>query len=347
MDKQAEMKRLFNAGFKESAEWTDWYFNHVFNPDNALIGYANGQPVSGLMLDRYDLRLGNQSVGMGYISCATTLRSARGQGHMRRLVNDALMEAASRGDALVSLIPASERLYFYYDRFDFATIFYADELRYTSCHQFHINPGLIETNPSYDGFHTLETERRARVMHSRSNFENILTDNALDNGEVIFLADKGDGDIRAALFAVNGNEAVKVKDIMARDEAAMESALGVLRGRVGERMMIIDAAPGDNPAMLSSHGMGRIVNVRQILQTLATEVPKTEQVIRVHDRIISDNDAIFIIHNGTVERTATTMRRVTLDVNVDTLAEIIFNSQRVGDVFGLPSFRPAMSLMLE
>ena len=347
MDKRAEMKRLFNAGFKESAEWTDWYFNHVFNPDNAMTSYVNGQPVSGLMLDRYDLRLGNQAVGIGYISCATTLRSARGQGHMGRLVNDALMEAASRGDALVSLIPASERLYFYYDRFDFATIFYADELRYTSCHQFPIDPSLTETNPSYDGFHKLESEQRARVMHSRSDFENILTDNTLDNGEVVFLSDKSDGDIRAALFAVTGNEAVRVKDIMARDDAAMESALGVLRGRVGERMIIIDAAPGENPAMLSSRGMGRIVNVERLLQGLAAEAPGTEQIIRVHDRLISDNDAIFIVHNGSVERTATTMRRVTLDVRVDTLAEIIFNSRRVGDVFGLPSFRPAMSLMLE
>ncbi len=347
MDKQAEMKRLFNAGFKESPEWTDWYFNHVFNPDNALTGYANGQAVSGLMLDHYDLKLGKSTVGMGYISCATTLRSARGQGHMSRLVNDALMEAASRGEALVSLIPASERLYFYYDRFDFATIFYADELRYTSSHQFPIAQNLIETDPSYEGFHKLETERRARVLHSRTDFENILTDNALDNGDVVFLADKADGDVRAAVFAVAGSDAVRVKDIMAIDETAMESALGVLRQQVGERMIIIDAAPGDNPAMLSSRGMGRIVSVERLLQTLAAEAPKTEQVIRVHDRLISDNDAIFIVHNGAVERTASTMRRITLDVRIDTLAEIIFNSRRIGDVFGLPAFRPAMSLMLE
>lgn len=347
MDKRTEFRRIFSAGFRESQKWTDWFFDNVFDSDNAMIGYSSGQPVSCLLLDRYRLKLGSTTTGMGYISCATTLRAARGKGHMRCLLADALMESASRGDAITSLIPASERLYFYYDRLNFSTIFYTDEIRYTSLHRFRQSQELTETAPTYEGFHSLENSIRSRVLHSERDFSNILSDNDLDRGETIALADSTSGRTRAMLFATTDDDTVKVRDILTADRTAEESILAALRKRVGERMFVIDAAPSDAPLMLRSRGMGRIVNAELLLKALVAENPKTEQVIRVHDRLIPDNDATFIIHNGTVERTKSTMRRLTLDVGIDTLAKIIFNSERIGSVFGLPTFRPAMTLMLD
>ncbi len=346
-EKKTAFRRIFSAGFKETAQWSDWFFDNVYDDENAMIGYASGQAVSCLMLDRYKLKIGSATTNIGYISCATTIRSARGQGNMRRLLSDAIMEAASRGDSIVTLLPASERLYFYYDRMNFSTVFYADELRYTSLHAFERAPELEAGTPTFEGFHKLELAQRCRVMHNEHDFNNILADNALDGGEAIALTEPESGDTRAILFAVPGSDAVRVKDIMASDERSAESLLAVLRERIGERMIVVDACPSDSPAMLKSRGMGRIVNVGLLLKSLVSNSPATEQVIRVHDRLISDNDAIFIIHNGHVERTSSTMRRITLDTSIDTLAKIIFNSRRTGEIFGLPSFRPDMKLMLE
>lgn len=346
MDKSTEFRRLFNAGFNESLRWTDWFFNNVYDDSKVMTGQSSGQTVCCLMLDSYRLKLGSSTCGMSYISCATTLRAARGKGHMRRLLADALMESASRGDAIASLIPASERLYFYYDKLDFSTIFYADEQRYTSLHNFRMLPEFVETEPSYECFHALESSVCSRVLHSERDFANILADNSLDGGETIAIKDSAGGETKAMLFAVCDKETVRVKDMLTADKAAEESILAVLRRRVGERMIIIDAAPSDSSPKLSSRGMGRIVNVGQLLQAIVTDAPDTEQVIRVRDRLIPENNAIFIVHRGQVERTGSTLRRVTLDVGIDTLAKVIFNSDRIGSVFGLPAYRPAMTLML-
>lgn len=93
--------------------------------------------------------------------------------------------------------------------------------------------------------------------------------------------------------------------------------------------------------------MARIVNAEKLLQAIASEYPQTEQTIRIHDRLLPENNGVFIIKRGQVERSNSTIRRLTLDVAIDTLAKIIFNSKRIGETFSLPTFRPAMSLMLD
>ena len=185
------------------------------------------------------------------------------------------------------------------------------------------------------------------MLHSESNFQNALTDNALDNGEVISIANRETGEPAAMLFATTGEHAAVVREILSTSEAATDSILHILRRRIGERMIIVWSSPSDNPEMLRSRGMGRIVSVEKLLGAIAEQYPDTDQVIRVRDRLLSDNNAIFIIHNGQVERTSSTIRKITLDVQIDTLAKIIFNSKRIGDTFSLPTFRPGMSLMLE
>lgn len=347
MDRLNDIKHLVKTGFRESDQWLDWYFGNVFDGSCAMTAVSSSQTVSCLMLDRYTLKLGDSRLPMAYLSCATTRHNARGQGHMRRLICDALMEAASRGDALVTLFPASERLYFYYDRFGFATVFYVDSKRYTSLHRFDFDNQMIEIAPCFEDFNYLEELSRSRVVHNSRNFDNILTDNTLDSGVVIALGQRDNGPRKAMLFAVPCDNYIRVKDLLATDRVAADSALAVLHQRVGQQMIIVDGHPGDNPVVLNSRGMARIVDVESLLSTLAAANPSIEQVIRVRDPILSANNARFIVRNGSVERTSSSSHRTTLEVSIDTLAKIIFNSRRVGDTFGLPSFRPMMSLMLE
>ncbi len=346
MSKSNDFRKLFTGGFSESAEWTDWFINHVYTDDSAMIAYGGGGPAAALLLDRYSLKLGSSEVDLGYISCATTMRPLRGQGYMRRLLTDALLESEARGYAVASLIPASTRLYFFYDKFDFATVLYADEQRYTSLHVFSPDQRFKEVTPTYEDFHALESRLEAVVLHSERDFDNILTDNALDGGYVISVADE-EGKPAAMLFASVGSEASVVRYLLATSDEAAETALAMLKERIGELMIIGWAQPTEDPFFLKSRGMLRIVSVERLLAAIAAEHPEMDQVIRVHDRLISANDDVFVVRRGRVDRGASSGRRVTLDVHIDTLAKIIFNSRRIGETFSIPTFRPSMSLMLD
>lgn len=347
MDRKNEVKQLFSAGFKESTKWTDWFFNNVYRDEDALIAYDGNQLAACLMLDPYTLKLGHASVGAGYISCCTTSTQHRRKGYMSRLLDDALREAVNRGYAVVSLIPASERLYFFYDHFGFSTVFYSDEQRYTSLHNFQFSERYTEIAPSFEHFSKLEHLRHSAILHSESDFKYILEDNAIDEGNVISIIDKETYEPAAMLFATISETAAVVRDILSVSEEASDSILSLLREKIGQRMIIIWAPPSDNPFFLKSHGMARIVNAEKLLRTIAAEYPHTEQTIRIHDRLLPENNGVFILKRGQVERANSTIRHLTLDVTIETLARIIFNSKRIGETFSLPTFRPTMSLMLD
>ncbi len=347
MDTKSEVKKLFTAGFKESPEWTDWYFNRAYRNDNAMLAYDGDQAAACLMLDPYQLKIGDSTVDMGYISCCTTSPQFRRKGFMSRLLDGALREAVSRGYALTALIPASERLYFFYDHFGFSTIFFADEQRYTSLHQFPRSELFAEAAPRFDDYHKLEVKQRSAVLHSDTDFQNIVDDNAIDGGEVISITDKETDEPAVMLFATVGKTAAIVKAILSVSDKATDYALAILRDKIGERMIIAWAPPSDDPYSLKSRGMGRIVNVEMLLKAIATQYPETEQTIRVHDSLLPDNNGIFIMRRGKVEKANSTLRRLTLDVSIETLAKIIFNSKRISETFSIPTFRPAMSLMLD
>lgn len=347
MNRKAQVKQLFSAGFKESAEWTDWFFEQVYSDDDARVIYDDNRPAACLLMSPYRLKLGGSDVKMGYISCCTTAPQMRRRGYMSRLLDETLRQAAADSYAVASLIPASERLYFFYDHFGFSTVFYDDEHRYTSLHRFESSDRFVTVPAVYDDFHALELKRDAAVIHSHDDFSNILTDNALDGGHVISIHDRESGEPAAMIFATVGDSAAVVRDILSVSDEANETVLGLLKEAIGQLMIIVRTPPSQSPLMLKSRGMARIVNVRLLLEALAAEHPDVDQTIRVHDSLLPDNNGIFIVRKGRVEHTDSTSRRVTLDVSVETLAKIIFNSHRIGDTFGLPTFRPTMALMLD
>ncbi len=344
MDINTGIRQLFKDNFNVSREWLDFYFSTAFDESCALTVEHDGTIVSALMLDEYRMKLGDAFIDTGYIFGASTARRQRGKGLMSGLIKDALARARNCGYALVNLIPASDRLYFYYQRFGFTNVFYCDQRRYTSAHRFNIKGSYRRVDIDYNGFNRLELMRRATVIHSRADFDNAVSDIILSGGTAMAVADD-DGDICGMAFAAPDNDNLRVKLLLATDDNAADAVLGELKNEYPDMMFVVDACPGSKPDALCPSGMTRITDVRLLLDAVAANDTAAEQVIRVHDSLIPGNNGVFIISGGTVTYTDATIRRLTLDVDVATLSKIIFNSSRVGTVFGLPSMRPTMQLM--
>jgi len=191
MDIKTGIRQLFKDNFTVSREWLDFYFSAAYDERCALTAEQDGAIASSLMLDSYSMKLGDSFIDTGYIFGASTARRQRGKGLMSALIKDALAEARNRGHALVNLIPASDRLYFYYERFGFTTVFYSERQRYTSAHRFDIGDRYHRVNVDYDDFNRLELMRRATVIHSRDDFDYAVSDTSLDGGSAVAVA--GDG----------------------------------------------------------------------------------------------------------------------------------------------------------
>lgn len=344
MSRKADFRRLFREAFRADAAWTDWFVEKVYDDRDALFLDVDGKAVSALLMNRYDMSFHGTSLPVAYISCVATARAERGKGMMHRLMARAITEAAGRGAAIAALIPATRFLYFFYDAFGFATVFYVDELRYTALHTFRAPDEYAEVTPSYDMLARLEAMRACAVRHSAAQYEHIITDIAFDGG-IVAAVENADGDCAMA-FAVPSDENILVLDLPASSPEAAEAALARVRDFAGEKPIVVRALPGEVPPAMRARGMARIIDLEAVLSAVAQADPSMHQHIRVSDPLIPANNGIFSLAKGECRR-VDKAARLDLDVTVDTLARILFSAPATGEIFNLPAARPFISLMLD
>lgn len=346
MASRKDFRRLYVEAFGTTRQHDEWFVNEICRAADIRTLEVDGTTVSTLLAQPYDVSFYGHELRGRYLSCVTTATRERGRGYMSRLLQRTIAESASRGDAFAMLIPATRRLYSYYEKFGFASAFYVDEQRYTSEHKFAIAAGYTPTEPSYEMFAKLENSGCCVVKHSRSDFEHVLCDLQLDGGAAVAVA--GPSGSQAMAFATVDDTAT-VRALPATDAVAAEAALGVLRAKIGERPMVVWGAPGCKVSGLRARGMIRIVNVAKVLETISATNPQIAMAIRVHDSIVESNNAVFRLSHGQcqVEPYGTNTKGVELNVRVDVLAMVLFSAPCVASAFDLPGCRPRMMLMLD
>ncbi|MDE7385725.1 MAG: GNAT family N-acetyltransferase [Muribaculaceae bacterium] len=347
--------QMWRQSFKVDEQWLKMYFDRVYRDEDVLTLCAGDDDdviASSLLLQRYTLYFHSMPVPMGYISGAVTRREYRDRGYMRELMNRALEVAYERGDAVVSLIPESRRLFFYYDRLGFSTVFYIDEERYTEVHKFEYDGRYTAVDPagSHEVFAAFDRMMRRRdnvVLHTYTDLQNILLDVTLDGGHTIVLRNDNTGEIDAIAFVAPNDDRVVVRELLADSDDARNAALEHARQLFPGKPVTVVAPPDARNIPIHSRGMARIVNARKLLAAYAARYPKLSMSIRLYDPIIPDNSHIYIIDGGEVVVNDGFGGKIDLDVSPETLLSILCSDAPIGDIFGMPTARPYISLMLD
>lgn len=351
-NKRDTLKRLWAESFGDSAEYIDMYFDRVYNDSDALTLESDGKTVSSLLLQRYVMKFHGSEVPAAYIAGASTRKQERGKGHMSALITDALHESHRRGDMFCALIPAQPHLYFFYDRFGFATVVYYDYQRYTSVHHFPVEGSYAEADNHfspdiYEAFHNFEMQQECGIIHSQRDFLNILDDLRFDNGKFIALTDISDGTVAGMGFAVECDGYISVRCVMHKDSDSRAAVLEHIRNAWPDMPLCVMANAGEHPWNLHARGMFRIIDTGKCLRTIAAENPRWKCAIRVTDKIIADNNHIYIIADGKSEANDSYRGSLDFDVDADILTRLIFSSRSIGKITGVPSCRPTLRLMLD
>ncbi|MDE6574217.1 MAG: GNAT family N-acetyltransferase [Muribaculaceae bacterium] len=345
--KKKEFEDIFARSFGDSAEWQRWFFSNVVEDDLVMLGdEINGKSASALLMQPYDFLYAGSVVPSMYISCVATRPEARARGAATALMAQALNVAREKGAALCELIPADDHLYFFYDRLGFATVFYEDRMHFTAAHPFDGGRGE-EIKPDAELLAGLEQKFGCGILHSATDYKNILGDMAVDgNANVIAVAD---GDDKALLFATATRSNVNVKLLLADTQAVAAQALHLLRQREPDKTFVVSTPPlSGEKAFMRPRGMGRIVNPQTVLQSLAAAHTDLEYTISVHDEIIPENNGVYLIGGGNCMRQAALENdKLDLDVDITTLTALLFSSHAAGNIFSLPARRPFMALMLD
>lgn len=351
-NKRDTLKRLWAESFGDSAEYIDMYFDRVYNDSDALTLEIDGKTVSSLLLQRYVMKFHGQEVPTSYIAGASTRKQERGKGYMSALIIDSLIESRRRGDMFCALIPAQPHLYFFYDRFGFATTVYYDYQRYTSVHHFPYDGSYTDVDNHfspdiYEAFHNFEMQQECGIIHSQRNFLNILDDLTLDHGKFIALSHASDGSVAGMGFAFESDGYISVRCLLHADKNARSAVLERIRYAWPDSPICVMANPDKQPCNLHARGMFRIIDAGECLRTIAAANPQWKCAIKVTDPILTDNNHIYIIANGRSDTNDSYRGKLDFDVNADILTRLIFSSQSIGEITSFPSCRPTLRLMLD
>lgn len=360
MSKKSEVLKIWHDCFPDdSPQWRRMFFDAAYVDDEALTlsDPETGATVSSLLLLPYSMTFQGRNPGVAYIYGAGTLRKYRARGFMSQLMREALREASDRGDTFAALIPARDSLRRYYARFGFATVFYSRPERYTSLHRFDYEGDFHEVTADsptlFSAFERMMAGRPCCMQHTRSQFLTLMEDARMSGHGFAAVAREGSDEPVAMLWAVPemASDALKIKELLAVDDNAANAALTALQRHFPERPLTLmrqasDAIAGGN---LVSGGMMRIVNAEDALQAVAANHPETSLTVRLTDSLLPENSGVYTLGNGRlrVADSAADGRHIDLDINPQVLAAMLFSSQPVTAVTGLPARRPRMSLMLD
>ncbi|MBE0676201.1 MAG: GNAT family N-acetyltransferase [Bacteroidales bacterium] len=188
------LRRIWKDVFGDSDEFIDLFFRNRYSPDSALVYHTDGAPVSMLFFPQYIMKAGDSLHKLGYICGAATLPEYRGRGLMAELLNASFGIMAARGDRFTSLIPASDSLYGYYERFGYSTYFYRKRIVVNRTASKIPNPSVIRPADNADQLYEIYSAEASRlpvvVLQSRKSFRSVFDEFILSGGRV-FITDDG------------------------------------------------------------------------------------------------------------------------------------------------------------
>ena len=114
-----KMYSLWQSCFGDDNETIDMFFKNSFSYENAVICTDKAEVVSQLFLLPEKLSLGEKEYFAYYIYAAATAESYRKQGIMGSLLEFTSALAADRKADYLFLVPATEKLFDYYEKFGF------------------------------------------------------------------------------------------------------------------------------------------------------------------------------------------------------------------------------------
>lgn len=250
-----KMYSLWQSCFGDDGETIDMFFKNSFSYENAVICTDKAEVVSQLFLLPEKLSLGEKEYFAYYIYAAATAESYRKQGIMGSLLEFTSALAADRKADYLFLVPATEKLFDYYEKFGFYKALYAEKTVFKLAGGEPLD--IKSTEPSDIKKAALKREKLLKGVNRvvwRENEIKLFSDFLGDDGKIVF----GDDFYVSYSPAENG---VFVTELLC--EGTYENALDVLK-KTGENTFFV-SVPEEKAAELKNckrTAVGMIKNIK-------------------------------------------------------------------------------------
>lgn len=322
-----EIRQLYENSFPEDSQaFVNHYFNVYLDVENVIGQTIDGELVSMVHQNPYQMKWQDKLYEMPYIVAVATHSAHKRKGYMREMLKWMLNDQYKSGITLSLLMPIDST---YYDQFGYGFVqdmlsykFKADglELKVQSPPYKILGPDdSIELLNDYNRYKTQFNLSENRGMRALSN---MIKEVQAEDGCVVVLPD--------AYVAYYNNDEVFVRECAYSSYEGLVNCLKYIVDIAGDKF-VEWMAPVDSPLKhLIPHRKGnsrtlkpfmmvRVINVQQILEDMALMLG--DSIIKVTDQQIFENNGTYAIRGSDVSRTD---EKPDITIDVESLAQWLF-----------------------
>lgn len=190
-NRQEELRSLYEQAFSDSLEYTDYLFNNIYNPINAVYECYLNKVVSALHIRYKNLRIIDEIINFPYIMGVATDKAMRNRGYCAKTINRALIKLNAIESAYTMLYPFNHN---FYAQFGFVNFNYVDKYRAEYNYKNHIyNYRVADINDVelihniYNQYTNIYDIAQHMSLQERKNKLNELF---IDNGKMYIITKK-------------------------------------------------------------------------------------------------------------------------------------------------------------
>ncbi|HCS75482.1 MAG TPA: hypothetical protein DIW17_16610 [Clostridiales bacterium] len=342
----SQIKDLWNCCFDDTPEFTDFFFDNCYFPQNTLVSEENGIIQSSLQMLPYKMHLRNREVPVSYIVGVGTWPEYRGQGLAKELLQKAGYVLQERGFDISILLPFQ---YDFYRKYGWEICY--DLLIYNDMESAPITfPSLNqqEVITKKEIFQSIELERDWRklsdcynkymtryngyLLRSSKKWKTIIRDMELDNG-FAYIYENNKEPQGYILYTIS-DKTLTIQELVHTTAAAKHNLLQLALSHASQADHIIRRAPfwdTDYLSMADSRGklekqtfvMGRIHNPIEAISGLSY-IGKPF-VIQVMDNFYQENNGSYEVNEQDGHAKLTKVKqKPDLIMDIQTLSQLLW-----------------------
>ena len=104
-DEKDYIREIWDYCFNDSPKFTDFYFDNKYDKENTLVVEEDGEIVSSLQLNQYNIKLNDKLYDTSYVVGVSTFPHVRGKGYMKNIMEKTLKELYKRNQLVSILMP--------------------------------------------------------------------------------------------------------------------------------------------------------------------------------------------------------------------------------------------------
>lgn len=342
------IRNIWDYCFNDGPKFTNFYFNNKYNNKNTIVVDEDGEIVSSLQLNQYQINLNNKLYDTSYVVGVSTLPQVRGKGYMKNIMEYTLKELYEKNQLVSILMPIDYRLYrkygyeHCYDQIEY-------ELDINSLKSFKLNGDMKKAN--LDDIDTLIeiynfflSDLNGNIKRDKEYYNDLFKEIGSEDGYIYIHKNNGyEGYI--IYFINDGN--MFIRELFYKNINSLKSMLKfvynhntqcknvTITSPINDKIRLLLDNPRNITIKVKPFMMGRVINLEKYLNNLDIKSDLKDTIfIAVKDEFIKENNGVFRLE---IKNNKLNVQKGNFDYDVEfdinTITQLVFSYIDASEAF--------------